>query len=91
MKHDEPRRNDWATHQRLHAIAPLAVEEDGAVGEDVTDHLGTFAVRITIESARKTRAAIPAAVRYATPYAPTLGTTLRDAIRATASRDEKFR
>ena len=40
MKHDEPRRNDWATHQRLHAIAPLAVEEDGAVGEDVTDHLG---------------------------------------------------
>ncbi len=90
MTHDEPRRNDRATRQRLHAIAPPPVEEDGAVREDVTDHLDTFAVRITIESARKTRAAIPAAVRYATPYAPTLRTTLPDAIRAAASRDEKF-
>ncbi len=72
MTHDEPRRNDRETRQRLHAIAPTPVEEDGAVGEDVTDQLGTVAVRITIESARKTRAAIPAAVRYATPYTPTL-------------------
>ena len=39
----------------------------------------------------KTQAAIPAAVRYATPGAPTLRTTLPDAIRAVVSRDEKFR
>ena len=90
MTHDEPRRNDRATRQRLHAIAPPPVEEDGAVGEDVTDQLGTVAVRRTIESARKTRAAIPATVRYATPYAPTLRTTPPDAIRTASSRDEKF-
>ena len=90
MSHDEPRRNDRGTRQRLHAIAPPPVEEDGAVGEGVTDHLGTFAVRITVESARKTRAAIPAVVRYATPYAPTLRTTPSNAIRAAALRDEKI-